>query len=109
VLPERSGGADIERQPDSSISSVKGFGAYRGLAASLGRLRLGPFEGPAIESPRLCRGIVTCAWHDAQAVVPGEAWDIMVRRYRTEGRRQQGKGISGNGMSEGSMRQNPCT
>ena len=50
-----------------------------------------------------------CAWHDAQAAVPGVAWDIMVRRYRTEGRRQQGKGISGNGMSEGSMRQNPCT
>jgi hypothetical protein len=37
-----------------------------------------------------------CAWHDAQAAVPGEAWDTMVRRYRTEGRRQQGKGISGN-------------
>ena len=29
------------------------------LAASLNRSRLGPFEGPAIESPRLCRGIVT--------------------------------------------------
>jgi len=50
-----------------------------------------------------------CAWHDAQAAVPGAAWDKMVRRYRTEGRRQQGKGISGNGVSEGSMRQNPCT
>jgi hypothetical protein len=35
-----------------------------------------------------------CAWHDAQAAVPGEAWGNMVRRYRTEGRRQQGKGIA---------------
>ena len=38
-------------------------------------------------------GALTCAWHDAQAAVPGAAWDILVRRYRTEGRRQQGKGI----------------
>jgi hypothetical protein len=36
-------------------------------------------------------------------------WDIMVRRYRTEGRRRQGKGITRDGVSEGSMRQNPCT
>jgi hypothetical protein len=36
-------------------------------------------------------------------------WDIMVRRYRTEGRRQQGKGIARDGVSGGSMRQNPCT
>jgi len=36
-------------------------------------------------------------------------WNIMVRRYRTEGRRQQGKGIARDGVSEGSMRQNPCT
>ena len=48
-----------ERQPDSSISRIRGFPAYCVLAASPGRLRLGPFEGPAIESPRLCRGIVT--------------------------------------------------
>ena len=38
-----------------------------------------------------------------------KAGDTLVRRYQTEGRRQQGKGIAGNGMSEGSMRQNPCT
>ena len=50
-----------------------------------------------------------CAWHDAQAAVSGEAWDNQVRRYRTEGRRQQGKGITRNGVSGGSMRQNPCT
>jgi len=31
----------------------------RVLAARLNRSRLGPFEGPAIESPRVCRGIVT--------------------------------------------------
>lgn len=31
------------------------------------------------------------------------------RRYRTEGQRQQGKGIAGNGVSGGSMRQNLCT
>ena len=49
-----------------------------------------------------------CAWHDAQAAVSGQAWD-KVRRYRTEGRRQQGKGIPRNGVSGGSMRQNPCT
>jgi len=53
--------------------------------------------------------VPTCAWHDAQAAVPGIAWDSMVRRYRTEGRRQQGKGITRDGMSEGSMRQNLCT
>ena len=29
------------------------------LAASPNRVRLSPFEGPAIESPRLCRGTVT--------------------------------------------------
>jgi hypothetical protein len=57
----------------------------------------------------LAGGEFTCAWHDAQAAVPGEAWDIMVRRYRTEERRQQGKGITGNGVSEGSMRQKLCT
>jgi len=61
VLREKSCGAEKERQPDFSISSVKGFWAYRVLTASVGRLRLGPFEGPAIESPRLCRGIVTLA------------------------------------------------
>ena len=31
----------------------------RVLAARLNRSRLGPFEGPAIESPRLGQGIVT--------------------------------------------------
>ena len=36
-------------------------------------------------------------------------WNMMVRRYRTEGRRQQGKGIARDGVSEGSMRQNLCT
>jgi hypothetical protein len=36
----------------------------------------------------------TCARHDAQAAVPGEAWGMMVRRYRTEGRRRQGKGMT---------------
>ena len=30
-------------------------------------------------------------------------------RGRTEGQRQQGKGTSRDGVSEGSMRQNPCT
>jgi hypothetical protein len=35
--------------------------------------------------------------------------NMMVRRYRTEGRRRQGKGITRDGVSEGSMRQNPCT
>ena len=32
------------------------------------------------------RGYVdfACAWHDAQAAIPGD-WGIMVRRYRTEG------------------------
>jgi len=49
-------------------------------------------------------GIQSCAWHDAQAAVPGIAWDNMVHRYRTEEQRQQGKGITSNGMSEGSMR-----
>jgi len=29
-----------------------------------------------------------------KAAVPGEAWDIVVRRYRMEGRRQQGQGIA---------------
>ena len=29
------------------------------LAARLNRSRLGPIEGPAIESPQLCRGMVT--------------------------------------------------
>ncbi len=47
-----------------------------------------------------------CARHDAQAAVPNKAWNNMVRRYRTEGRRQQGKGMIGNGVSGGSMRQN---
>ncbi len=55
------------------------------------------------------RWFFMCAWHDAQAGVPGESWDILVRRYRTEGRRQQGKGMTRDGKSEGSMRQNPCT
>ena len=50
-----------------------------------------------------------CAWHDAQAAVSDEVGNMMVRRDRTEGRRQQGKGITRNGVSGGSMRQNPCT
>ena len=41
---------------------------------------------------------IMCAWHGAQAAVPGEAWDIMVRRYRTEGRRN----------SLGNYRIDPC-
>ncbi|MCK4417533.1 MAG: hypothetical protein KAV99_05150, partial [Candidatus Latescibacteria bacterium] len=36
----------------------------------------------------------------AQAAVPGITWNNMVRRYRTEGQRQQGRGITRNGMSE---------
>jgi hypothetical protein len=36
-------------------------------------------------------------------------WNMMIHRYRTEGQRQQGKGNIRNGVSEGSMRQNPCT
>ena len=47
--------------------------------------------------------MLTCARHDASA----EA--VEARRYRTEGQRQQGKGIPRDGMSGGSMRQNPCT
>jgi len=54
-------------------------------------------------------GVFMCAWHDAQAAVSDEVGNMMVRRDRTEGRRQQGKGITRNGVSGGSMRQNPCT
>ena len=50
----------------------------------------------------LCAGMT----HRPQSQV---IWGTMVRRYRTEGRRQQGQGITRNGVSEGSMRQNPCT
>ena len=57
----------------------------------------------APENPVLWTGFFTCARHDALA---GEA---RVRRYRTEGQRQQGKGTPRNGVSGGSMRQNPCT
>ena len=48
----------------------------------------------ATSNPPLCGWYMMCAWHDAQTAVPGEAWGIMVRRYRTEGRRRQGKGIT---------------
>ena len=51
----------------------------------------------------------TCTWHDAQAAVLGAAWNNRIRLYRTEGRRQQGKGTARNGVSEGSLRQKLCT
>ena len=50
-------------------------------------------DSPAYAVHRIS-GDFVCAWHDAQAAVPGEAWGNMVRRYRTEGRRRQGKGMT---------------
>ncbi len=50
-----------------------------------------------------------CARHDARAVLLAGMPEVKVHRYRTEGQRQQGKGIARNGMSGGSMRQKPCS
>jgi len=44
-----------------------------------------------------------CAWHGV-LTEPGESQKKKVRRYRTEGQHQQGKGNSRNGLFEGSMR-----
>lgn len=90
--PEQTPGSvyNLERLADRDLDlalaqSDAQFAAFQGEKGWEGR----PIHRAAI-------GDVACAWHDAQAAVPGEAWDTMVRRYRTEGRRQQGKGISGN-------------
>jgi hypothetical protein len=61
VLLQRSCSAWKERQPDIVDQQLQMFQINRGLSAGLNRLRIGPFEGPAIESPRLCRGILTLA------------------------------------------------
>jgi secreted PhoX family phosphatase len=41
---------------------------------------------PAMKySPGATPAFFLCAWHNAQAAVPGETWDTTGRRYRTEG------------------------
>ena len=60
-----SGIVDEERQPSFRCAATTLKSVFV-LAGSLGRLRFGLFEGPAIESPRLCRWSVTDQLEDRE-------------------------------------------
>jgi hypothetical protein len=53
--------------------------------------------------------VVRLAWRMGRSSGTDTSRKQSTRRPRTEGQRQQGKGIDRKEVSEGSMRQNPCT